>query len=79
MTVRKKMDQIIQNDPDFKDCGIHHIDGRSHGVLQNMSNGKIKVIYESKDDIDDDGNPCIVESDYDSLKDLFEDYKLIEE
>jgi hypothetical protein len=77
MTVRQKMDIILQNDPDYLDCGQHHIDGRAHGVLQNKRNGKIKVIYKSKDDIDDYGNPITKEIEYENLKEMLEVYKLV--
>lgn len=77
MTVRQKMDSILQNDPDYIDCGEYHIDGRAHGVLQNTKNGKIKVVYKSKDDIDDDGNPITKEMEYENLKKMLEDYKLV--
>jgi hypothetical protein len=77
MTVRQKMDSILQNDPDYLDCGEYHIDGRAHGVLQNTKNGKIKVVYKSKDDIDDDGNPITKEMEYKNLKEMLEDYKLV--
>ncbi|RAR46645.1 hypothetical protein [Flavobacterium lacus] len=77
MTVRQKMDSILRNDPDYLDCGEYHIDGRAHGVLQNTKNGKIKVVYKSKDDIDDDGNPITKEMEYKNLKEMLEDYKLV--
>lgn len=77
MTVRQKMDSILQNDPDYKDCGEYQIDGRAHGVLQNTKNGKIKLVYKSKDDIDDDGNPITKEMEYENLKEMLEDYKLV--
>lgn len=76
MAVRQKMDQILQNDNDYLDCGEFRTDSRPHGVLQNLKNGKIKLVYESKDDIDNDNNPVIVEMDYDNLKELLKDYNL---
>jgi hypothetical protein len=76
MTVREKMNQILQNNSDYIDCGEYHIDGRAHGFLQNTNNGNIKVVYKSKDDIDDDGNPTTQVLDYVNLKALLEDYTL---
>ena len=76
MTIRQKMDRIIQNEPDFIDCGIYHIDGSDHGFLQNTTNGKIKEVYKSENDIDDDGNPTTQEVEYLNLKELLEDFKL---
>jgi hypothetical protein len=76
MTVRQKMNSILQNEPDYIDCGEYHIDGRTHGVLQNTKNGKIKVVYKSKDDIDSDGNPETKVMEYDNLREMLKDYKL---
>lgn len=76
MTVREKMNQILQNSTDYIDCGEYHIDGRTHGFLQNTSNGNIKVVNKSKDDIDDEGNPTTQVMDYENLKELLGDYTL---
>jgi hypothetical protein len=76
MTVREKMDQILNSDPDYVDNGEYHIDGRDHGILQSTSSTRIKVVYESKDDIDNAGNPLVVEIEYDNLGELLSDYPL---
>ena len=76
MTVRQKMNSILQNEPGYIDCGEYHIDGRAHGVLQNTKNGKIKVVYKSKDDIDNDGNPETKVMEYENLGEMLKDYQL---
>lgn len=76
MTVRQKMNEILQNSNDYLDCGQYHIDGRDHGILQNTKNSSIKVVYKSKDDIDDNGHPLTKEMDYKNLKEFLEDYNL---
>lgn len=76
MTVRQKMNEILQNSNDYLDCGQYHIDGRDHGILQNTKNTSIKVVYKSKDDIDDNGHPLTKEMDYQNLKEFLEDYNL---
>ena len=58
------------------DCGLFIIDGRDYGFLQNTKNSSIKVVYKSKDDIDDDGNPLTKEMEYKNLKEFLEDYNL---
>lgn len=76
MTVREKMDDILNNNPNYQDSGEYRIDGRDHGILQNMNDGSIKIIYKSSDDIDDDGNPVTAEMDYRNLKELLSDFPL---
>lgn len=75
MTVREKMNDILQSG-NYIDCGIFHIDGREKGFLQHTNNPTIKVIYKSKDDIDDNGQPLTIEMTYESLSELLDDYTL---
>jgi hypothetical protein len=76
MTVRQKMNEILNNSNDYLDCGQFHIDGRDHGILQNKTNTQIRVVYKSKDDIDDDGHPLTKVMDYKNLKEFLDDYTL---
>lgn len=75
MTVREKMNEILQSG-NYIDCGVFHIDGREKGILQHTNNPTIKVIYKSKDDIDDNGKPLTKEMTYENLREFLEDYSL---
>lgn len=81
MTVREKMDILLEeanvNNIELLDCGIFNIDYRQKGFIQNFNDGKIIVVYESKDDIDNEGIPQIVVMPYDNLKELLGDYSLV--
>ena len=76
ITVRQKMNEILQNSNDFLDCRQYHIVGRAHRILQNTKNSSIKVVYKPKADIDDNGHPLTKEMDYKNLKEFLEDYHL---
>ncbi|WP_079241168.1 hypothetical protein [Chryseobacterium indologenes] len=78
MTVREKMDLIL-NDAEIDnlqllDCDIYNLDYRQQGIIQNIGTGQIIVVYESKDDIDNEGIPQIVKMEYQNLKEFLDDY-----
>lgn len=74
MTVRQTMNNILANNPILLDSGEFNLDHRPHGIIQNPSDPEILVVYESRDDIDDDGKPLTKVMPYKSLKDFFDDY-----
>lgn len=76
MTVRSKMDSLMNQNPNYRDLGIFRIDGRKHGYLEDSVTKEVKSVYESKDDIDDDDNPEIKVFDFnfgDFLSDNFDE------
>ena len=77
MTVREKMNRLMAENPDYRDCGHdYHLDGRQRGILQEMSTGGIAVVSISKDDTDNEGDPQTVIHTYDDLKGFIENHPL---
>jgi len=76
MNIRDKMDELLKGG-NYLEVFEGMIDGRQHGILQTKSGMKIIVVYKSKDDIDDHGNPITKVMEYDNLKDLLGDFQLI--
>ena len=77
--IQTKMDELISQNPNLLDCGVYIYDHRPHGILQDKDSYQIKVVLESKDDIDQENNntPNIFVMDYESLKDMLSnDYEL---
>jgi hypothetical protein len=73
-TVTTKMRELLQGGQNLVNCGEFRIDRRAHGFIQNIANGEIMQVHESKDDIDDSGNPNIVVVHYNGLEDFIRDF-----
>ena len=55
----------------------YNLDGRHHGILQDVTNGKITTVYKSKDDIDQEtGEPLTKTCTYDNLQDFISAHPL---
>lgn len=74
MTVRQRMDDILSNNPTLLDSGEFSIDYRHHSIIQNPTDPEIILVYESRDDIDDNDKPVTIVIRYESLKVFFNDY-----
>lgn len=74
MTVRQTMDNLLQNNPNLIDCGEFRLDYRPYGFLQDSTKPEITSVYESKDDIDNQGNPITKTMVYNNLKEFLEDF-----
>jgi hypothetical protein len=74
MTVRETMDSLLQKNPSLIDCGEFKLDYRPYGFLQNPNKPEITSVYESKDDIDNEGSPLTKIMVYDNLKEFLQDF-----
>lgn len=74
MTVRQRMDQIKKSKPSLLDSGEYILDHRPYGILQDTNSSEITVVYESKDDLDENDKPVVKEMIYTDLKDFFVDH-----
>lgn len=77
MNIREKMTALLQNNANYIDCGTYQIDGRIHGVLQDKTSLQLQVIYQSKDNHDEQGNHVIKSVTYVNLRELLEDFVLM--
>ncbi len=67
MTVKQKMNDLLQKNSNLINCGEFRLDNRPYGFLQDVTRPEITSIYESKDDIDDQGSPLTKVLVYDNL------------
>ena len=60
MTVRRKIDELKQQNPNLKEIDVFRIDKEEYGILKDSTTGEYTSVRRSQQDLDENDNPAIV-------------------